>query len=264
MDLRTLVQLVDTATIILMLGVGGWQDFVRREVDDWVWLMAVPAVMLNVVALYFGSFPIDPATWLIGEGIMAMIGFILVYFQLFGGADALALVACAAAMPAPTFLLHSQIPFYGFTVFDNGVVLAALYAAAMVVYNVVLLIVRGGAYLEPYKGAKLSDKLILLLAGHRVKVSNYLDKAYKTFPLEEFSIEGSSLTRKPLFTGIDQAESREEEIRRLVDEGRIAKDEMIWTSPGLPIVTLMLLGVLASHFFGDLVFTLETFILKII
>jgi Flp pilus assembly protein protease CpaA len=247
--------LVSSTLTVLMLGIGAYQDIKRREVDDWVWFIATPAAGLNVYRLVTNTLPIHPAEWGAELVLLAAMAAGFYYAGLFGGADAKALVAVGAALPSPMLPFHSQIVLLGLTVFDNGVILAVLYSAAFTLRNL-FMVVSSKEYLGRHSQAGLKTKFGLIMSAYKTNVGEYLKSSYKLFPAEAPQIDSNGrVSFEPLFkVHLAFDDDTESELTKLVEQGNITRDQEIWVSPGLPLVTFMFLGLLLSYFFGDIVF----------
>ncbi|MEM3670458.1 MAG: A24 family peptidase C-terminal domain-containing protein [Thermoprotei archaeon] len=257
MDLAEVATLTDSLLVAVMLGLGAYQDVKYREIYDWVWLICIPAAGFNVFAILNGALNITFYQWILELVAVAAVGFALSFLRLFGEADALAILASAAAMPVSNQIFHSQIPWFGLTVFDNGVIFAAMYTVALALYNTAMVAAKPG-YLSPYSKSGLRQRLMLVTAGRKLPVKKYLEYSYKFLPLESFALDSSGIVvRTPTFgASIDVFDKREEQIKALVGEGRLSETEPIWVSPGIPVVTCMFVGLLFTHFVGDIVFML--------
>lgn len=250
-----LLDAIRAGSIIFMLLVGSYYDIKKREIDDWVWFLSLPALAVSLYYLHTGALGIGYVIWVVGLALVLGLSSLLYYLGLFGGADAKALVSIAAAIPsgAPPFV--SQIPVFAFTVLDNAVILSVLYAALLIVRNVIrVLVVRDyfGRYSESPSTAKLA-----LLISDKSSVGYYLEHSYKLFLSEKVSLDNEGHLRfelSPWRLGI--VEDGESVIRDLVSKGLLRAQDELWVSTGLPLVVFMFVGFLVTPALHDLVITL--------
>jgi Flp pilus assembly protein protease CpaA len=255
MNSQIYFDLASSSLTVLMLGIGAYQDIKRREVDDWVWFIAVPAAALNVYRLATDTLPIGPVEWGAELALLSAMAIGFYYAGLFGGADAKALVAVGAALPSPMLPFHSQIILLGLTVFDNGVVLAVLYSALFTVRNLLMAAFSDG-YLGRYSQARFKTKFGLMLSAYKTNVGEYLKSSYKLFLAEIPQTDPNGRVHfEPLFkVHLAFDDDIEAGLAKLVEQGSVTRDQEIWVSPGLPLVTFMFLGLILTYFLGDVVF----------
>ena len=253
----SLYELVVEASVIIMMGIGSAQDIRRREVEDYVWFIAALPLALNIYTILVGSALIEPRLWAVELALLTGMGLLFYYLGLFGGADAKALIALGLSMPRPIPPFESQIGLFGVTVFDNGVVLAVVYAALFVVVNLFrALLVKG--YLGRYADASSRTKLGMILYAYKTSVENYMRNYYKLFLAEKPVVDTQgSVTFTPIY-GVRLASDDESfnELSALLASGKLNPKDEIWVSQGLPLVSFMFVGMIITPFTGDLVFHL--------
>jgi len=192
-------------------------------------------------------------------GMIIAVAFTLSHFNFFGSADALVLTFISLAMPSfpsiapilPVFPTSSIQFSFPFSVLSNGVLVAVVsvfYAAGR---NIVWKFKRGEDLFEGLENPKKIDKILALLTGYRVKLSE-LGKSPHIFPLEDVSIEGKRLVRR-LRISIGVRESRDLTIVTFKKFAKRASDMEIWVTYGLPMVFLFTTGFVLSLLFGNLI-----------
>jgi len=249
-----LLDITRACSIITMLLIGSYYDIKKREIDDWVWLLSLPALAVSLYYLYTGALGSGYAVWAVGLGIVLVLSLALYYLGLFGGADAKALVAIAASIPngAPPFV--SQIPIFALTVLDNAVVLSVFYAIILIARNL-LRAVLAKDYFGRYDTAPIHVKLALLISD-KSSAKYYLEHSYKLFLSEKVSVDSQGCLRfevSPWKLGI--VDDAEPFIRDLVSKGILKPQDELWVSTGLPLVVFMFLGVMLTPVLHDLVIT---------
>ncbi len=256
------IEWLGSLTIIGTLGIGAYQDLKRREIDDWVWFLCIPAAVANAYGIYSGLFPYGARLWGAELGLLAAMGLAFYYLGLFGGADAKAMLAVGLALPFQAFPFHSQIPFFGLTVFDNGVVAAIIWSILFGVWNISRW-ARNRSYFGRYSSSSIGTKLGLVASAYRATVGYYLARSDRLFPAESISVDGQGIVSyAPTFRPTIEFEA-EDSIKKLREEGKIRDTDELWVSPGLPLVTFMFAGLAFSALFGDSVFHIVSIIFRL-
>lgn len=245
--------------MLLMLGLGSYQDIKRREVDDYIWFIAALPAAINIYVAAAGLNLIDLRVWLVEVPLLTGMGLLFYYLGLFGGADAKALIAIAASMPQPLPPFRSQITLFGVTVFDNGVVLAVLYSALFAAANLLRAASIKG-YFGRYSNSPLRTKLGLALYAYKTTVKKYVKDSYKLFLAEKPVSRQGEIEFKPLYgLRLDSEEEAVNNLQQLIDSGRLKPDDEIWVSQGLPLILFMFAGMLLTPITGDLVYHIIKF-----
>jgi preflagellin peptidase FlaK len=250
-----LVSLTVELSVLVMMGIGSIQDIKRREIDDYVWFIALIPMALNVYTILIGASLVKPLLWGVELALLSGMGLLFYRLGLFGGADAKALIAIGLAMPQPLAPFRSQIGLFGISVFDNGVVLAVVYAGLLALTNVFKVFLNKN-YLGRYVDAPIRTKLGIILYAHKTTVDEYLRKSYKLFLAERPIVDTQgSVVFTPIYgVRLDSEEETVDEFMSLVNAGKINLKDELWVSQGLPLVTFMFLGIIITPFTGDLVF----------
>jgi preflagellin peptidase FlaK len=246
-----------------------WSDYKTREVSNSVWILFAPlAFALTFVDLYLYESS-DLFRYGISFGLTVAFAMILFYTGAFGGADAKALICVALALPFyPRNLLTplfgespiSQV-FFPFTIFANSVLLAATTAVYMLLHNVFWHKKTGREIFEgEQKKESLGKKILILLTGYKVSLSK-LKQKWHVYPMEDVEETDGELRRKLVI--IPKDEDREAIVGRLtkaVEAGKI--QDMIWATPGLPMLIFITAGLIIALLFGDIVWICISFFLR--
>ncbi|MFP3984947.1 MAG: A24 family peptidase C-terminal domain-containing protein [Candidatus Bathyarchaeia archaeon] len=245
---------------LVFLGYASWSDFKTREVSNNVWIVFAPAAFL-LTFTQFLFFPpmVDTFQSMISYGISfavtSVFSIVLFYVGAFGGADAKALMCIALAFPLPLGffepLSRFVSPIFPITVFSNGVVLAAFTAFYAVLRNLSWKQRTGQKLFEGHENERFVRKALALLCGYKVTLSNLKDSFL--FPLEDFQTtpQGETMNHLLLFP---KDEDREEIVERLVTAEREGKlQNLVWATPGLPMLIFITLGLVMAFAVGDLV-----------
>jgi preflagellin peptidase FlaK len=250
------------ALALCFLLYASWSDYKTREVSDIVWMLLAPlgfALTFTEIYMYEAA---QLQLYGICFGLTALFAIIIFYSGGFGGADAKALMCLALILPFfPTKLLNplsgttspiSQMLF-PLTVFSNSVLLAALTAILMLVYNGVWrLKTERKLFGGNYENESIGRKILILVTGYRVRI-NKLKEKWHVYPLEDVSIDDENKIARRLIV-VPKDEGRTEIVERLekaVANGTI--QDGVWATPGLPFLIFFTLGLILALFFGDIV-----------
>lgn len=246
-----------------------WSDYKTREVSDTVWALLAPlGFSLTFVEVWM--YDIAPL-YLYGIcfGLTAFFAVIIFYSGGFGGADAKALMCLALVLPFyPANLLEpisgapspiSQLLF-PMTIFSNSVLLAALTAVIMLLYNIFWHFKTGKKLFEGgYENKTFGRKILILVTGYRVPVKKLKEK-WHVYPLEDIGEEAGNLSRKLIVVPRDEGrDAMVERLENAINAGTI--QDSIWATPGLPFLIFFTLGLLLALFLGDIVWIFIRFFL---
>ena len=246
-----------------------WSDYKTREVSNSVWILFTPpAFALTFVQLFLFDFSALPLFGLC-FGLTAAFAIILFYAGGFGGADAKALMCLALALPFYPRELFSPFSgevspfmdkFFPLTVFSNAVVLAALAAVYLLIYNLAWRWKTGEPLFEgEQRSESVGKKILVLLTGYKVSVWKVKER-WHLYPLEDVEKTQDGIKRKlvvfPKDEGRDAAVERLEEA---VKNGEIP--EKVWATPGLPMLVFITAGLVIALFYGDMVWNMVRFFL---
>jgi preflagellin peptidase FlaK len=256
---------------LLFLFYASWSDYKTREVSNNVWILyAPPAFALTFTELFLYE---DTSTMLfygVSFGLTAAFAMILFYSGGFGGADAKALMCLALALPfypepllKPLFGEISPIShvFFPFTIFSNSVLLAAATAVYILLRNIIWNKKTGRKIFEEgLDKESLGKKILTLITGYKVSFNN-LKQKWHLYPLEDVEEKEGEFKRKLVV--IPKDEERKAIVERLAkaaDAGKIK--DMIWATPGLPMLIFITAGLIIALFFGDIIWICISFLLR--
>jgi Type IV leader peptidase family. len=156
-----------TASVVL-LSVASFMDLVRREVDDWVWLLLAsvtgPLTLFRTLLYFDTGYPL---LVLISIAFSSSVAYLFYRFELYGGADAKAIVALSLAYPVN---LHGRAvhPIAPIGVLLNALILSLIIPVALFMFNAYRVLVRREDILSDLAGAPLRVRLAALFLGTRV------------------------------------------------------------------------------------------------
>lgn len=266
---------------LIFLAYASWSDLKTREVSNNVWIAFAPTAFLLTFAqfLFFppiGDFFQSMTYYGISFAVVSAFSIALFYIGAFGGADAKALICIALAIPDPSLTeplsrlvssaFPTSLPLSGFTspifpitVFSNGVIVAAFSVFYALFRNLLWRQRTRERLFEGYEGASFGRKALALLCGYKVKVAD-LEKSF-LYPLEDVSTtESGEVERRLLLFPKD--ENREGIVGRLVEaEGEGKLRNMVWATPGLPMLIFITVGLVLALTVGDIVWIIMSLII---
>jgi preflagellin peptidase FlaK len=239
-------------------------DYETREVSNTVWLLlAPPAFTLTTIELLLYGNLQQLLLYGVCFGLTASFAVILFYAGGFGGADAKALMCLALALPFyPKNLLTPLLgenalaisqSFFPITVFSNSVLLAAATAIYILFRNIFWHIKTGRKLFEEnYQKESLGKKFLVLITGYKVSVEKLKEK-WHLYPLEdvEESVEKGFKRKLVVIPKDEDRNATLERLTKAVEAGKI--QNMVWATPGLPMLIFITAGLIIALFFGDIV-----------
>lgn len=250
---------LDPIRIVLnltFLSYASWHDYRSREVSNKVWLFYAPLGLILTLLHVFLTTNLSLLLVLgISFAVFAGITIPLFYLGFFGGADVKAFLSLSLAMPfAPVSsfpFLGVVSPLYGMSIFGNAVIVSALTAVAMVLYNLIWYAKTGKKLFEGLPHEPTIKKLLAMFTGYKVTVSEFKTKLHLA-PMEEPSKgeDGKIIRTLRLFIRTDV--DREAIIAQI--EALVGDQQMIWVTPYLPFIVFITIGFVLTLLIGDIIF----------
>ena len=261
-----------TATALLFLFYASWSDYKTREVNNTVWIVFAPlAFVLTFLEIYIyeiSELTLQLSSYGMCFGLTAAFAIILFYSGGFGGADAKALMCLALALPfhpenliKPFFGEPSPISqiFFPMTIFSNSVLLAAATAIYMLLRNIFWRQKTSKKLFERGLGESFGKKLLVLETGYKIPIDK-LKKKWHLYPLEDVENVENGLKRKLVVLPKDEGrDAIVERLSKAVEDGKI--QNIVWATPGLPMLIFITVGLIIALFFGDIVWICINFLL---
>jgi preflagellin peptidase FlaK len=260
-----------TSVALVFLVYASWSDYKTREVSNKVWIAFAPIAFALTFAELFIYEPENLIFYGLSFAITATIAVLLFYSGGFGGADSKALMCLALALPFyPVSLTVSTMPevspiskiFFPFSVFSNGVLLAAAAALYMLARNLVWQRRTGERLFEAhYAGASFATRILVLMTGYKMPLDKIKEK-WHVYPIEdvEENADGSVVRKLAV---LPKDETRTAVIERLETAIRTNKiHSKIWATPGLPMLIFITAGLIIGLVFGDVIWLLIRFLLR--
>jgi preflagellin peptidase FlaK len=259
-----------TALTLSFLFYASWSDYKTREVSNIVWIFYAPlAFALTFTELIIYEDFQTLQFYGLSFSLTATLAIMLFYAGGFGGADAKALMCLALAMPfypenILTPILKEASPiartFFPLTVFNNSVLLAAATAIFIFIYNIVWHKKNGEKIFKEFEDESIGRKILTLMTGYKMPIHKLKEK-WHLYPLEDVEEDTDKGFKRKLVV-IPKDEERNamlERLERAAEHGKI--QGMVWTTPGLPMLIFITMGLVIALFFGDIIWTCIDFVL---
>lgn len=262
MQIETELELAKTAIALLFLLYASLSDWKSREVSDIVWAVMAPlGLALTLIEMYINGFSQLPL-YGICFGLTSAFAVAIFYAGGFGGADAKALMCLALTLPfypagLPVPLLKEISPistnFFPLSIFNNSVLLAALMAIVMLLYNVSWSLKTGNRLFGgTYDNESAGRKIMVLLTGYKSSVDKMKEK-WHIYPLEDVEENAEKQLGRKLLV-VPKDEGRDAVVKRLDEAVKTSKiPDRVWVTPGLPFLIFITIGLVLALFVGDIV-----------
>lgn len=248
-----IVEFAAIAVSIFFFSLGSIFDLRTREVDDRVWLAYGPVGLALTVARLL----MDPSTLfitLISIGLTTLFSFGLFYFGLFGGADAKAIICLGVTVPLPPAVIRPILgymhPFFPVVVLIAGFLCSALLAVWFGFRNSLAYLTRGKRMFQGLENESSWKKVTALFLGYPAELSK-LRTSFYLYPMEEIvKDDGGSHRALKLYSNAET--DREPLVSELSESfSRLGFTGNVWVTPGLPMLLFILIGLIITLIFGD-------------
>jgi preflagellin peptidase FlaK len=254
------LEIVEFAAVIVSIfffSLGSISDLRTREVDDRVWLVYGPiGLCLTIVRLI-----LDPGTLLVtiaSIGVTTFVSLGLGYFGLFGGADAKAIICLGLTLPVNPTYIHSFLgyvhPFFPLVVLIAGFICSASLGIWFGLRNSLTYVKEGHRMFDGLEGESSWKKAMACILGYPAKLSQLRTKFY-LYPMEEVAVEDNTFHRS-LNLYLSMETDREQVVSELADSlTKLGFEGNVWVTPGIPMLLFILIGLILTLAFGDIVFS---------
>lgn len=202
-------------------------------------------------------------TFFLSFFLITGISLVFFYLDLFGGADAKALICLSLATPNyPTIFspaLRMVLPFFPLSIFNNTVFLSTLMVVYTFIRNIVWRLKTGRKLFEGFESESPLKKLVVLFIGYKMMISDLMTRKY-LYTIEEMKEnKHGEITRKlSVFKHSEVEKGRNlMKIKELAGRGVLSGE--IWVTPTLPLLVFITAGFVMALFLGDIVYWLVTF-----
>jgi Flp pilus assembly protein protease CpaA len=263
---------IQVAVVVLCLIFGSIMDLLKREVSDIPWIiMAGVGLITSIILIIFAG---DPSYHLnqrqvgilfgVNVGVGIILGLLLYYTGIMGGADAKAIMALSFNTPVYLFNfaflqqgVYNIIPNVFNTFFNWLLVMVIFYPLPLLFYNLYLKI--KGKKLFENTNANFASKILMMISGYlipTVKAANRHDIVYS----EEYDKKTNKWIIKHFMQVVEVEE--EEEFKKEVEEDiKQTGREQIWVKVLPPGIVFLLIGYIVNLFIGNILFLIYYFAL---
>ncbi len=209
---------------LAMLSIATVLDIWKREINDILWIIFGAAA---AVLIFFSPNPLDSLKNTGISLIVAPIAIIIWRTGIFGGADALGLIALAALSPQLSFTTNTVTPF---TTLTN----AAIISITPIFVNLIRNLIAIANHKNIFEGFEETQtkKTLAMFFGYRARNPKY-----------SFSIERKEGKLKKLDFSFRHAEN-----------DQFCNTSDTWVTPGTPYMVYITAGFVIQLLFGDIVF----------
>jgi preflagellin peptidase FlaK len=231
-------------------------DIRTREVSDNIWLVYGPiGLAVTAYRTFVQPSLIVPTAASIGLSVLVAFG--LVFFGLSGGADAKAMICLGLTLPLPPAvgspILGYVHPFYPIIILVTGYVCSLSVAVWMLARNTLSIARDRSNLFEGLENESRWKKALALVTGYPTGITR-LKSTFYLYPME-CVIEGEHGPRRTLqlYSNVDV--DRDQLVSEFIHSlWKVGSPEIVWVTPGLPMLVFLLLAVIITLVFGDPVF----------
>jgi preflagellin peptidase FlaK len=261
-----------TLSIVVLL-YASWSDYKTREVSNRVWAVYAPvalALSLAELLLYDSS---KLPLFGLSVGLTTAFALLLFYTGGFGGADSKALMCIALALPFFPAALFTPVlaegmsplsqTLFPITILSNAVLIAAASGLYLLLRNLIRRATTGKPAFEGTLAKEsIGKKILVLVTGQKVSLAT-LKAKWHVYPMEDIAEEenGENAPKRKLVV-VPRDEGRDEIVERLskaADTGKIS--DVVWATPGLPMLIFVTVGLIIALSLGDIVWILVSHLL---
>ena len=265
-DVAQIMLYIQIATVVGCLLVGSFFDLVKREVSDIPWIVMAGVGLISTII--FIVFVEEKGHYgkLIGinVGVGVLVGFLLYYTGVMGGADAKALIALSLNTSVYPFSLElTTLPVYEFVpsifnIFFNWLlVMIIFYPLPLLFYN--LYLKTTGLKLFEDTKANFSSKILMLISGYLIPVEKAKDRMDIVY--SEVYNEKDEKWELKHFIQVQEVEEEEKFKKEIEEQIEKTKRRNIWVKVLPPGIVFMLIGYIVNLFVGNVLFAIYHFTL---
>jgi preflagellin peptidase FlaK len=251
-----IVQYLSVFVTLVFFALASVFDLRTREVPDWVWLVYGP-IGLTLTAIWLFLNSSETLLAVLSIGLTTLLSIALLYFGVFGGADAKAIICLGITLPlAPS----SYVTLVGYVqpFFPVVVVIMGFVCSVSVVFWIglrnLLSRSRGHNLFEGLDNESLPTRVLAALTGYPTDISR-LRSSFYLYPIEEV-VEDTTGAHRRFHLFFSAETDRDQMISDFTNSlGKVGSPSRVWVSPGLPMLLFMFVGLVITLITGDLIFS---------
>ncbi len=250
---------IQMSVVIVCLLFGSIMDLIKREVSNIPWIiMTVTGIITSIVLIVFAADKGKVGTMFgVNIGVGIVMGLLLYYTGVMGGADAKAVMALSFNTPVYffnfAFLLapiYNWVPPIFNTFFNWLLAMVIFYPLPLLFYNIYYKL-KGNVLFEKSDG-NFASKILMLISGYLIPVEKAKDRHDIVYS-EEYDEDTEKWEIKHFMQVVEVEE--EEEFKKEVEED-IEKTgrKKIWVKVLPPGIVFLLIGYVVNILLGNIFF----------
>ncbi|NPD87499.1 MAG: prepilin peptidase [Asgard group archaeon] len=262
---------IQVATVVGCLAYSAIIDLIKREISDIPWIiMAVEGVITTIIIIIFSNRSSLYTRQQVGISVAinlvvgVLLGYLLYYTGVMGGADAKALMALSINSSVYPFLIGvTQLDVYRFmpsvfnTFFNWLLTMVIIYPLPLLFYNVYLK--SKGAKLFEVTSANFASKILMMISGYLIPVEKALNRTDVVYS-ETFDEEEEKWEIKH-FLQVQEIEEEEEFKKEIEEKIKETRRKKIWVKVLPPGIVFLLIGYIINILAGNILFLIYHFTL---
>jgi preflagellin peptidase FlaK len=252
-------QIVQYLSVFVTLGffaLASVFDLRTREVPDWVWLVYGP-IGLTLTAIWLFLNSSETLLAVLSIGLTSLLSLALLYFGVFGGADAKAIICLGITLP---LVPSSYVSLVGYVqpFFPVVVVIMGFVCSVSVVFWIgfrnLWSLTHGQHLFEGLYNEPLPTRVLAGLTGYPTDISR-LRSTIHLYPIEEV-VEDLAGAHRRFHLFFSAEADRDQMISNFINSlSKVGSPSRVWVSPGLPMLLFMFVGLVITLITGDLIFS---------
>lgn len=257
---------IQVSVVVICLILGSVLDLLKREVSDIPWIvMAVIGALTSIFLIIYSENPRHVGIMFgVNVGVGIVLGLLLYYTGIMGGADAKAIMALSFNTPIYIFNwdfltqgVYTFIPPI-FNIFFNWLlVMVIFYPIPLLFYNIFLK--AKGKKLFENTNANFASKILMMISGYLIQTEKAVNRHDIVYS-EVYDNRRKEWNIKH-FIQVTEVEE-EEEFKKEVEENiKETGRKQIWVKVLPPGIVFLLFGYILNLFLGNILFLIYYFTL---
>jgi len=262
---------IQVATVIGCLVYSAIVDLIKREISDIPWIiMAIEGVITTIVIIVVANNSVFYTRRQVGILVAInlfvglIMGYLLYYTGVMGGADAKALMALSINSSVYPFLIGvTQLEIYRFmpsifnTFFNWLLTMVIIYPLPLLGYNIYLK-VRGGNLFEG-TNANFASKFLMMVSGYLIPIERARNR--NDIVYSEVFNENEEQWEIKHFMQVQEIEEEEEFKKEVEEKIKETSRKKIWVKVLPPGIAFLLIGYIINLVAGNILFLIYHFAL---
>jgi len=223
------------------MGYASYSDIKTREIYDFVWYaMGIIGIIFIAIEIIFGYFL--PLNFIFSLFFGIMLGMLLHKFN-FGGADVKAIIALAILFP-----IFPNLTLFGVEFPITGIPLINIFILSIVT-NSLIIGLFSPIYIFIHNLLKMEISPYMFI-GYNVDIMKLKEMRHIRFV---HNIDFETGKCEFIWGGIELDENGVYELEKMAQKNILNR---VWITPELPFIVYIMLGLIATIFYGDIIYSL--------